>query len=99
MTVQPMDSNMVFNMARRASSSSISRMTRCEMLPVVASWRSRIAAGLSVAGSSRVTVVPSPEVDAMRIRPPDWVTKPNTMLSPRPVPWADGFVVKKGSKA
>ncbi len=48
-------------------------------------------------GNRMSTVVPSPSVLDTEICPPDCLTKPNTIDSPRPVPCPSGLVVKNGS--
>ena len=46
-----------------------------------------------------MTLVPRPGADSMSTVPPESVTMPCTVASPRPVPWPGSLVVKKGSKA
>ena len=54
-----------------------------------------VAAGRQVdAGTS----CPSPGSEYSDTRPPDWLTIPCTVASPRPVPWPGSLVVKNGSK-
>ena len=57
-------------------------------------WRIALASG-----NRMVTVVPRPGALSSSACPPDCLAKPNTMLSPRPVPLPTSLVVKNGSNA